>query len=80
MAEGNLHLDTDYANLAAHVLQHNRQFRSELAQLCSGRGVGNRNGERAELQAQYLAALREIVRRDSHELALQARQSLNFGQ
>ena len=52
--EGNLHLNADSANLEALAMHHYSQFRSKLAQFCSDAGIGDRDAERAKVQAQYL--------------------------
>ena len=49
--EGNLHPDTDSANLAALALHLCGEFRCELAQFCGNTGIGDGDGERAKVQA-----------------------------
>ncbi len=75
MLESNLHLDADSANLAAFILQPSHQFRRELPQFGSGRGVGNPDAEGAGLQSQYLTALREVGWCNTGKKLLQLRQS-----
>lgn len=80
--EGNLHLDSDSANLTAPALHHDDKLRHKLAQFCSDSGIGDGDAECAELQAQYLylAGLRKMGRRDIDKMVLQGRQNLGFGQ
>jgi hypothetical protein len=70
--EGNLHLDTDSANLTALVLQHHSQFGGKLAQFCSDAGIGDCDAEHAEVQAQYLylAGLSKMGRSNADKMAL----------
>lgn len=78
--KGNLHLDTDSANLTAPVLHSGHQLGCHLAQFCGDCGIGNCDAERAELQTQNLclAGLRKFRRGNADKMALQGRQSLGF--
>lgn len=70
---GNLHLDSDSANLASPVLQQNNQFRGKLAQFGGARGVGGGDAEPAHFQAQYLDGLRQVGRCNRSKVPLQVR-------
>lgn len=70
--EGNLHLDTDSANLTALVPHHHSQFGGKLAQFCGDAAIGDRDAEHAEVQAQYLylAGLSKMGRSNADKMAL----------
>ena len=74
---GDLHLDSDCANLATPVLQLGDNVRRKLAQFCGQRAVGRGNAECAVAQSQNLAELRELRRHNMGEMLLYRRQRLH---
>lgn len=74
---GDLHLDSDYANLATPVLQPGDQVWCKLAQFRGQRAVRRGNAECALAQSQHMTVLREMRRHNMGEMLLQCRQRLH---